>query len=1070
MSLLAHLGPSERMIGVALNGLVQISVLVVMAALIAQTALRHRAGARHCLWLGALAWVLISPIVAILAHCSGFALWTLAIPLPGQGTTEAGAEINPDVASLDEIDPGGGVSGVNPRHRAPEPGGTSVPAETVVPDDTMAVGTQQFKARDPNVVNSVHPAAFRRGRALTEGISLLWMIGMLAGLARIVLGYRQLATVSRHARPIDLERHGETLALVCKALGVATLPPIVSTPAAREPVAIGLIRPEVVLPEGLTESLPSDSLGHILVHECAHIIRGDHWVGLLQRLAGALYWPHPLVHYLNGQLTRAREETCDNHVLRFADRYSYARTLLALTELCRPFHLTQPGLGLLTARWSLADRVAGLLDPRRVLMAPATYLTKISLAVALTVTGLTVSFLRLDLPARADKPRAGQPESPAVAQADLAAGAWRVAGTVVDERGQPVAGALVHSVPNDGVADEAKTGADGSFALTLEGHRPFIRGVITEMEGGARIGLFRFEGIRAPTAMDPVRITLRPSHPVRVRVKDAGGSPVPGAAVEAIDFSFQVYANTGPQGIATLQVPADAQVQWVIGLKSGVGFDYFENYRTKPATDFPPLPAEVTLTLDGAQTIRLKALDSKSQPVPGVVFSPWILLKNGKIDRANVGRSVILRATTDRDGMATFDWFPKDVSGGLFVIRSGPYTCPDPPRHERGGPTDLTFRLLRNAVLSGVVRFPDGRPAPRVLIRALGSPARMTRGIPAARTGKDGRYSLEVPSEAAYMIGVDDETWAAQSLPNLVVREGQSQAGLDIRLTKGTLLHGQVTEGPDRRLSAGAQVSLVEEDGLPPKDLRHGMGRKVQLVRRSITDPQGRYHFRVAPGRYWLMAPPLSGNESLMVEVNAEAEIVRDMVLGGSARQTFFSGVVIESTPAGERPLAQARVYNCGVGTSGGSSLTDAGGRFRMLRTPGEHILYAIAENGLAGFTPLDDKADDVKVIVSQTTTVSGRVIDSDGKPLPRQRVGVALASGRLFFLKSLYFRFGINTDERGGFMVKGAPVGSVGELSVFHRRDVASTTPRTAVKFEIPDLAPVEVPDLIVPPENPKK
>ena len=43
---------------------------------------------------------------------------------------------------------------------------------------------------------------------------------------------------------------------------------------------------------------------------------------------------------------------------------------------------------------------------------------------------------------------------------------------------------------------------------------------------------------------------------------------------------------------ATLRVAADAKVRWVIGLKAGLGFDYFENYHTTPAADYPPLPAD----------------------------------------------------------------------------------------------------------------------------------------------------------------------------------------------------------------------------------------------------------------------------------------------------------------------------------------------------------------------------------------------------------------------------------------------------------------------------------------------
>ncbi|MGP0063668.1 MAG: M56 family metallopeptidase [Isosphaeraceae bacterium] len=120
-----------------------------------------------------------------------------------------------------------------------------------------------------------------------------------------------------------------TLERVRDGLGVEVLPPVLTSTAVRGPVAAGLLRSIVVLPEGLTESISSDALRDVLVHECAHVLRLDAWVGPLQRLAAVLLWPHPLVHYLNAQLARARAEVCDNHVIRCGDRSGYARTLLA---------------------------------------------------------------------------------------------------------------------------------------------------------------------------------------------------------------------------------------------------------------------------------------------------------------------------------------------------------------------------------------------------------------------------------------------------------------------------------------------------------------------------------------------------------------------------------------------------------------------------------------------------------------------------------------------------------------------------------------------------------------------
>ena len=94
-------------------------------------------------------------------------------------------------------------------------------------------------------------------------------------------------------------------------------------------------------------------------------MRWDPLIALLQRIAGVVYWPHPLVHVLNVQLARSREEVCDNFVLRGGDPCGYARTLLHISEFVGARKTASVGLGLSDRRWTLRDRVAGILDPAR---------------------------------------------------------------------------------------------------------------------------------------------------------------------------------------------------------------------------------------------------------------------------------------------------------------------------------------------------------------------------------------------------------------------------------------------------------------------------------------------------------------------------------------------------------------------------------------------------------------------------------------------------------------------------------------------------------------------------------
>ena len=186
---------------------------------------------------------------------------------------------------------------------------------------------------------------------------------------------------------------------------------------------------------------------------------------------------------------------------------------------------------------------------------------------------------------------------------------------------------------------------------------------------------------RAELGTDSDRAQAEPAGDVRV--KDGAGAPVPGATVEVAEVAFRSNATTGTDGSVTLRIPADAQVQWVVGFKSKVGFDYFENYDNRSQTVFNPLPAEVTLTLEAVQSVRIKAIGSSRQPVPGVVIKPARLARSGKKGIVQAGLCATLTATTDKDGVAYFDWLPTGPGDTVFnIVPTCGYSSIDPLIYE----------------------------------------------------------------------------------------------------------------------------------------------------------------------------------------------------------------------------------------------------------------------------------------------------------------------------------------------------------------------------------------------------
>ena len=146
------------------------------------------------------------------------------------------------------------------------------------------------------------------------------------------------------------------------------------------PMAVGFLKPAVMLPVSLIEELADPDLDHVLLHELAHIARRDDWTNLAGRLAGAALALHPVAIWILRQIEREREMACDDFVVaQTGAARPYAKSLARLFELrwARRGDLLASGIFGRGSR--LGDRIETLLRRGRE-FSPRASLTRVALS------------------------------------------------------------------------------------------------------------------------------------------------------------------------------------------------------------------------------------------------------------------------------------------------------------------------------------------------------------------------------------------------------------------------------------------------------------------------------------------------------------------------------------------------------------------------------------------------------------------------------------------------------------------------------------------------------------------
>jgi beta-lactamase regulating signal transducer with metallopeptidase domain len=164
-------------------------------------------------------------------------------------------------------------------------------------------------------------------------VFLAWAFGACAALLRLAAGLWRLRQLRRSCHPVAAAGLDPAVRKTVDAITRSKSLSIATSDSIRVPAAIGFWKRIIVLPAWALTELPPDDLNVILLHEFAHLRRGDDWTNLIQKIVRALLFFHPAVWWIESRLSVEREMACDDAVLaETANPHGYASCLVSLLE------------------------------------------------------------------------------------------------------------------------------------------------------------------------------------------------------------------------------------------------------------------------------------------------------------------------------------------------------------------------------------------------------------------------------------------------------------------------------------------------------------------------------------------------------------------------------------------------------------------------------------------------------------------------------------------------------------------------------------------------------------------
>lgn len=195
-------------------------------------------------------------------------------------------------------------------------------------------------------------------------VSIIWLTVVLLLSSKLLTELYQIKRLSQVGTVQPSDQLQQRFEQLIEKVGASKNTRLFITLKTSVPMALGWLKPVVLIPASMVTGLTPQQLDMLLLHELAHVRRHDYLVNFIQTLVETLLFFHPAVRWISKQIRNEREYCSDDIAVEHAGcAVAYAHTLADTASLCRQHrHNAIPSMAMAASGGDLKQRVVRLVD------------------------------------------------------------------------------------------------------------------------------------------------------------------------------------------------------------------------------------------------------------------------------------------------------------------------------------------------------------------------------------------------------------------------------------------------------------------------------------------------------------------------------------------------------------------------------------------------------------------------------------------------------------------------------------------------------------------------------------